>query len=110
MNKEVYEVTKDEYTGFVDQMLPEACLVKRADTRIRTSQIILSKKNKKLLCKQEFDKQTNTMHYYVYNMPDDDERRPAPAKRIMNLQTREEVQAFLNAISKIQKEKEESHD
>jgi len=39
------------------------------------------------------------MKYYVITMPDDDERKAPPRKRKIELQTREEVEAFFKIIN-----------
>jgi histidinol-phosphate/aromatic aminotransferase/cobyric acid decarboxylase-like protein len=43
--------------------------------------------------------------YYIYNLPQPEERNPDIPKCRITLETREEVQAFLDAIARMNKEK-----
>ena len=42
--------------------------------------------------------------YYIFNMPDNDERQRGRAIRKITLETQEEVQSFFDALSKVMKE------
>lgn len=67
---------------------------------------VFSKKTKKHLSSRVSDSDLEEERYFIFNYPDDDERiAPKPVLKI-NLETREEVQEFLNAIAKIQKGEE----
>ena len=62
-----------------------------------------SKKTNKLLCARNIP-QDGIETYFVFNMPDDDERVQPKAIRQIKLETKEEVQAFFNALNKVLKE------
>lgn len=105
----VFEVTRDEYIGFVEQLKPEAREVKveQIDDR-HVAAKIFSKKTGKCLCSRMAYNapygEPEPEVYYVFEMPDDDERKPPIPKRKITLTTKEEVQALFNYISQKQKE------
>ncbi len=100
-NKELYEVTRDEYVGFLDQIKPECRNVEKVEEDNIVTLNVYSKKTNKLLCSRVAP-QDDHEYYYVINMPDDDERCAAKPKRKIVLETREEVQAFFDILNKIQ--------
>ena len=109
MDNSIYEVTRNDYKSFIEQIIPGCGIVKEIEAGIYHFTYIYSKKNNKKLCgKRTFiGKDEHKKHpekYYIYEFPDDDERRPPIPKMKVTLETREEVQAFFDAISKMQKE------
>lgn len=106
---ELFEVERDDYVGFIDQIDPEA---RYAEQMVEDEYQVIrtySKKNKKLLCTRYVPiKETAEPHFFVFEMPDDDERCVPKAKQKIVLQDREEVQAFFDVLGKWQKE--HSHD
>ena len=60
---------------------------------------IFSTKTKKKLCSRQIDSE-GFETYYVFEMPDDDERRAAKPIQKFTLNTKEEVQAFINIMNK----------
>lgn len=101
---DIYEVERDEYVGFVDEMKPDAWTTEIKEEDNFKILNVYSKKTKKLLCSRHIPLNENERTYfYIYEMPDNDERRAPPAKRKIVLETREEVQEFFNILSKIQK-------
>lgn len=110
IDESIYEVTRDEYKGFVDQIKPEFREVKVEDTGVsHIAAKIYSKKTGKCLCSRLAYKPDSGFEgpekYYIFEMPDNDERcAPTPVLKI-NLKTKEEVQAFFDIIAKKNKEK-----
>ena len=106
MNKnEIFQVSRDEYVGFLDQIRPDCRVVDEKAHENNTIFKVYSKKTKKLLCSRIQYTDNNEPEFYVYEMPDDDEMQPPTPKRKIILQIKEEVQAFFDAISKIQNER-----
>lgn len=109
MDSSIYEVTRDDYKGFVNQIKPEYRDVKIeeiGDTHIAAK--IYSKKTGKCLCSRVAYSadygDPDPEKYYIFEMPDDDERcAPIPVQRI-TLTSKEEVQAFFDAVKKLQEE------
>ena len=109
MDSSIYEVTRDDYKGFVSQIKPECRDVRIeeiGDTHIAAK--IYSKKTGKCLCSRVAYSadygDPDPEKYYLFEMPDNDERcAPIPVQRI-TLTSKEEVQAFFDAIKKLQEE------
>ena len=109
MDNNIYEVTRDDYKGFVSQIKPECRDVRIeeiGDTHIAAK--IYSKKTGKCLCSRVAYSadygDPDPEKYYLFEMPDNDERcAPIPVQRI-TLTSKEEVQAFFDAIKKLQEE------
>ena len=109
MDSSIYEVTRDDYKGFVNQIKPECRDVRIeeiGDTHIAAK--IYSKKTSKCLCSRvaysaDYGDQ-DPEKSYIFEMPDDDERcAPIPVQRI-TLTSKEEVQAFFDVVKKLQEE------
>ncbi len=105
---EMYEVTRDEFVGFKDQFKSGIYLTEKdSDDKLNTLKYI-SIKTGALLCAQTEDINTGDMKYYVITMPDDDERKAPPRKRKIELQTREEVEAFFKIINDLIQESQKN--
>lgn len=106
MISDIYEVTRDEYVGFLDQIKPEC-----RDTQIigqgepYTELNIFSLDGKRHFATRTIN-EDGEEKYYVIDMPLDEERKPPKHVRKIILDTKEEVQAFVNILAKIQKEKD----
>ena len=111
MDNSIYEVTREDYKGFVNQIKPECRDVKIE--KIGTTHVaakVFSKKTGKCLCSRVSYSvdygEPEPEKYYIFEMPDWDERcEPVPVRKLV-LETKEEVQAFFDAIAKLQKEKQ----
>lgn len=103
MDNNIYEVTRDEYVGFLDQIKADARNVVITKSEHAICQNIFSKKTGILLCSLEryIDDEEDEYHYYVYNMPLNEERREPKQIRKIVLQTKEEVQSFINLFNKL---------
>ena len=115
MNDSIYEVTREEYKGFVEQIKPEYRDVKiERIGSTHTAVKIYSKKTEKCLCSRvaytaEYG-DPEPEKYYIFEMPDNDERcAPTPVARVA-LTSKEEVQALFNAIAQIQKQEREKNE
>ena len=107
MDNSIYEVTRDEYAGFIGQLNKQKCEMEHYLQDNVTFIKIKSKTTGTHLCTRVIP-ENDEEHYYVFNMPLPEERIPPKPVRQIKLETKEEVQAFFDALSKIQKEK--SHD
>lgn len=109
MDSSIYEVTRDDYKGFVNQIKPECRDVRIeeiGDTHVAAK--IYSKKTGKCLCSRVAYSadygDPDPEKYYIFEMPDNDERcAPIPVQRI-TLTSKEEVQAFFDVVKKLQEE------
>lgn len=109
----IFEVDRNEYKGFVNEIKPEYRDIKieqinKTHTAIKT----YSKKTGKCLCSRvaytaDYDEK-EPEKYYIFEMPDNDERGPGVPVFNLKLETKEEVQAFFDFLA--QKNKEKNND
>lgn len=103
MDNSIYEVTRDEYVGFIGQLNKQMMDVEQFYEEDLTIMKIRSKNTGIHLCTRMISADGNE-YYYVFNMPADDERvEPKPVMQV-KLETKEEVQAFFDALVKLQGE------
>lgn len=109
--RNIFSVSKEEYQSFVEQIKPEYRKVEIIDLSnyIKATKIFSKKTNKCLCSRVTYEERVegeerNPEIYYIFEMPDDDERRAPIPKRKIYLNSKEEVQAFVNLVSKLQKE------
>ena len=104
MDNSIYEVDRDEYKTFLGQLnstmmdtevyVLEDCIFHK----------IRSKKTGKHLSTRIEDNTQQKETYFIFNYPDDDEQiAPKPVMKI-TLDDKKDVQAFFNALNKIQLE------
>lgn len=103
MDNSIYEVDRDDYVGFIGQLNKEKCDVEKF---YESDVIILKIKSKATgthFCTRIIPEEGDE-HYYIFNMPDTEEMVAPKAIRKITLETKEEVQAFFNALNKVQME------
>jgi len=101
---EIYEVERDDYVGFIGQLNKEMMDLEEYSYQDCYFIKIKSKKTGKHLCTRIIDLETEEEKYYVFEMPDEDERIKPKGILKVELKTKEEVQAFFDAINKLQQE------
>lgn len=103
MDNSIYEVERDEYVGFIGQLNKQMCDVEQFYEEDMTIMKIKSKATGTHFCTRIIP-EDGEEHYFIFNMPADDERvAPKPIMKI-TLDTREDVQAFFDALNKLQLE------
>ena len=102
MDESIYEVTRNEYTGFINQINPDCRLVETETENGVTHSRILSKTSGVVFCERVTSETEEK--YYVYEMPRDEERIAAKPILHLELQTPEEVKAFVDILAKIRKD------
>lgn len=111
MIENVYEVEREDYKGFLDQINKDAKIIKEEQNEGIKWTKIYSKTNNKLLCTKETfftDDRFGEEHYYIFEMPPIEDRVPPPKVKKIQLETEEEVKAFFNIINAaINKEKKD---
>ena len=106
MDNSIYEVDRDEYAGFIGQLNKQMMDVEQYYENNMTIMKIKSKKTGTLLCTRIIP-DDDIEHYFVFNMPEDDERIiPKPILKI-TLNDKEDVQNFFNILNKLQQEKKD---
>ena len=115
MDRNIYEVTRNDYKGFVKTIKPEARDVRTDyidDYHLATN--IYSKKTNKILCGRVTDMRTDedverdAERYYIYNSPEPDESLPAIPTRKVVLETKEQVQALFDWMKRVREGEEEN--
>ena len=103
MDNSIYEVERDEYVGFIGQLNKQMCDVEQFYEEDMTIMKIKSKATGTHFCTRIIPK-NGEEHYFIFNMPADNERiEPKPVMKV-TLDTKEEVQAFFDALNKLQSE------
>ena len=103
MDNSIYEVSRDEYAGFIGQLNKQMMDIEQFYEEDVTIIKIRSKNTGLHLCTRIIPSEGEE-HYFVFNMPASDERiAPKPVMKI-KLETKEEVQNFFDALNKIQQE------
>ena len=111
MNANIYEVSHIDYTSFIEQIKPEYRKIKIEEIgNNHIASKVYSAKTGKCLCSRVTysgdyeDERYQPEKYYIFGMPDNDERRPPIPKLRLNLENTKEIQAFLNFLAKQQEE------
>lgn len=104
MDETIYEVTLEDYKGFIRQIKPGCFRIEKNEEDEDPFEHIISVSTNRILAARRTNK--NITKYYIYEFPAPEERRPAKPIFHLNLETREEVQAFFNVLNKMYKEGE----
>ena len=102
MDNSIFEVTRDEYVGFIREINPNSRIMEKEEDEHAVRLRVVSNKTGKTLCERIIPEEGDEL-YYVYEMPDPDERIPPKPIQKITLETPEEVQAFMDILSKLQR-------
>ena len=106
MYNEMYEVSRDEYTGVVGQINPAYTNIEINHEDEYTIIRIVRKNGTELTAR--IIPNEGEERYYVINLPSKEESLPLKPVQKFVLETKEEVQAFFDILNKLQhKEKED---
>ena len=104
MDNSIYEVDRDDYVGFISQLNKNMMDVEQYYEQNCSILKIKSKNTGTHLCTRIIPSDESE-HYYIFNMPTDEERiEPKPVLKI-TLNDKDEVQKFFNILNKLQQEK-----
>ena len=103
MDNEIYKVSRDEYVGFMSELKPECRDLEVFEEENNTIINVYSKKTGTHLCRRIIPEESEE-EYYIFNMPDNNERQRGRPVRKVVLETQEEVQNFFDALSQVMKE------
>lgn len=104
MNKDIYEVTRDEYVGLIGEMRTD-CFDMEKDYQENDVFIRLRSKKTGKLITERIVHGDSEEEYYIFELPDNDERQAPKKIRQYKLETKEEVQAFFDILNKLQEKK-----
>lgn len=103
MDNSIYEVSRDEYVGFMNEIKPSCYDTEVSHLENCTIIKVSSKVTGTHFCTRVIPEEENE-HYFIFNMPNDSERQAGKPVRKITLETKEEVQAFFDVLSKVMKE------
>ena len=104
MNKEIYEVDRNEYVGLIGEM-KTSCFDMIKEYQENDIIIKLVNKTTNKIMTERIIHDDQSEQYYIYELPNDTERQPPKKIRQYILESKEEVQAFFDILNKLQKEK-----
>ena len=102
MDESIYEVERDEYAGVIGQINTKTADIEEYHQNDVTI-IKIKNKNGTHFTTRIINNETGEEKYYVFNLPEGEDRLPPKKIRQVKLETKEEVQAFFDALSKLQK-------
>lgn len=103
MDNSIYEVERDDYAGFIGQLNKQLMDVEQFYEDDVSVMKIKSKKTGTHLCTRIISSEGEE-HYYIFNMPEDSERIVAKPIMKITLDDKNDVQAFFDALNKLQLE------
>ena len=106
MNNDVYKVERDDYAGVIKQLNPKTTHVETFHEEFGTIIKIKSEDNT-IHFTTRIIPEDGEEEYYVFVLPYDEYAIPPKPVWKLNLETKEEVQAFFDTIAKLQKEKKD---
>lgn len=102
MYNDIYEVERDQYAGLIGEMKTDCFDMEKEYNDEYTSVRLVSKATNTLIT-ERLIYEDGTEKYYIYNLPQNEERLAPKKIRKYELQTKEEVQAFFEVLNKLQK-------
>lgn len=103
MDNSIFEVTRDEYAGFIGGLNKNMCEVEQSYEEHMTIMKIKSKLRNTHFCTRIIP-DDDVEHYYIFNMPLKEESIPNKPVLKISLDTKEDVQAFFDTLNKLQQE------
>ena len=100
MREELYSVTRDEYVGFVKQLIPQNMHTEHIENDDETASLKIYANRDDTLIAEQYLNTDGIYEYYVYNMPANEDRCEAKPVQKIVLETQEEVQAFFGILQK----------
>lgn len=102
MDKSIYEVGRDEYAGLIGEMKTDCFDMEKQYDDSATIIKLVSKKTGKTITERVIQ-ENQEERYYIYELPQSEERLAPKKIRQYKLETKEEVQAFFDILNKLQK-------
>ena len=105
MFEDTYEVSRDEFRGFTQQIKPECIDSVNLHYDDYHEVKLVSKDGQRHFASVKQYPKEDDVHYFVYEMPLPEESQAAKPVRKIVLETKEEVKAFFDALNKVQENK-----
>lgn len=103
MNKEIYQVGRDEYVGLIGEMKTSCFDMEKEYSSDGIHIKLVSKRTGETMTERIIDEEQNET-YYIYVLPENNERAAPKKIRRYCLESKEEVQTFFNILNKLQQE------
>lgn len=100
MDDEIYEVGRNEYVGLIGEMKTDCFDMEKEYLEDTTVIKLVSKKTGKLITKRIIPHEDEEK-YFIYEMPDNDERLAPKRIRQVTLESKEEVEHFFKALNEL---------
>ena len=102
---DIYEVGRDEYVGLVSTMRTDCFDMEKEHLEQCTIIKLVNKKTGQLMTKRIIQDDGNEQ-YFIYELPQADEKNPPKPIRRITLETKEEVQEFFDALNQLRSKKD----
>ena len=104
MNESIYLVDRQDYKALVERLKVEKIRTEKIEEREFTIFKVFGIDSDNCICSRKtYNDETKPEEYYIFKLPENDEWGPPIPKRKIILDTKEEVQAFFNLLSELQK-------
>lgn len=104
MTESIYLVEREDYKALVERLKVEKIRTEKIVEKEFTILKIFGIDSNECICSRKtYNEGVNPEEYYIFKFPEDNEWGPPVPKRKIVLDTKEEVQAFFNLISELQK-------
>ena len=110
MDNDIYEVSRDDYVGFLQQIKKECRDVQIYGRGEDCTEIKTYSKDNKRHFATRIIQDGCPERYFIIDMPLPSERSKPKAIKKITLETQEEVQTFFNILSKVIKENNNGRD
>ena len=95
MYNEIFEVSRDEYNGFIDWLKPGS--YQKENDNDGTEQRYVSKLTKKILCARINN--SEEIKYYIFELPEPQEKLDQPIRRAkLTIETPEQLEALFTIL------------
>lgn len=105
MNNSIFKVERNDYVGVIGQINPKTSDVETYHEDYGT--IIKIKNKEGVHFTTRIIPNEGEEEYYVFTLPQGEDRLPPKAVRQITLETQEEVQAFFDVLNKVSEKKDD---
>lgn len=110
MNESIFLVEREDYKALVERLKVEKIRTEKIEEREYTIIKVFGIDSDECICSRKTYREgaNKPEEYYIFKLPEPDEWGDAIPKRKIILETKEEVQAFFDVLSKLRKEHEQN--
>lgn len=101
MGNEIYEVTYDDYRGFIDQLIPDKIIHLAVGEEEYNVDKIYSKVSKRCICEHWIPRASHEKEleekFYIFIIPDEERKAARPIKRVQ-ITEKEDAEKIMNIL------------